>query len=166
MGCHPWHLSRSGRDGRPADQALRTSTVDIVNTPPRSRLGSPEGCWSRPATRAVGEIAELEHLSRWAFSEVRTTVSGYRQASLPAELVVARDPWLAAESLATGQNPLTERERDVLRVAVEGDTIADIAKVPHLSQGTVRNHLSSAIGETGARTRAEATKLTDERGWF
>jgi two-component system, NarL family, response regulator DesR len=76
------------------------------------------------------------------------------------------DPSLAAESLATGQNPLTERERDVLRVAAEGGTIADIARVLHLSQGTVRNHLSSAIGKTGARTRAEAAKLADERGWL
>lgn len=76
------------------------------------------------------------------------------------------DPALAAESLATGQNPLTERERDVLRVASEGGTIADIAKMLHLSQGTVRNHLSSAIGKTGARTRAEAAKLADERGWL
>jgi two-component system, NarL family, response regulator DesR len=76
------------------------------------------------------------------------------------------DPALAAESLATGQSPLTDRERDVLRVASEGGTIADVARVLSLSQGTVRNHLSAAIGKTGARTRAEAAKVAEERGWL
>jgi two-component system response regulator DesR len=76
------------------------------------------------------------------------------------------DPALAAESLATGQSPLTEREWDVLRVASSGGTIADVARVLSLSQGTVRNHLSSAIGKTGARTRAEAAKVAEDRGWL
>ncbi|MGH3623748.1 MAG: response regulator, partial [Sciscionella sp.] len=64
------------------------------------------------------------------------------------------DPALAAESLASGPSPLTDRERDVLRSASDGGTVADIAKVLYLSEGTVRNHLSAAIGKTGARTRA------------
>lgn len=76
------------------------------------------------------------------------------------------DPALAAESLATGQSPLTDRERDVLRVASSGGTIADVARTLSLSQGTVRNHLSSAIGKTGARTRAEAAKVAEARGWL
>jgi two-component system response regulator DesR len=76
------------------------------------------------------------------------------------------DPALAAESLATGQSPLTDRERDVLRVASSGGTIADVARILSLSQGTVRNHLSSAIGKTGARTRAEAARVAEERGWL
>jgi two-component system response regulator DesR len=76
------------------------------------------------------------------------------------------DPALAAESLATGQSPLTDRERDVLRVASGGGTIADVARELVLSQGTVRNHLSAAIGKTGARTRAEAARLAEERGWL
>jgi two-component system response regulator DesR len=76
------------------------------------------------------------------------------------------DPALAAESLATGQSPLTDRERDVLRVASSGGTIADVARLLSLSQGTVRNHLSSAIGKTGARTRAEAARVAEDRGWL
>ena len=76
------------------------------------------------------------------------------------------DPALAAESLATGHSPLTDRERDVLRVASSGGTIADVARLLSLSQGTVRNHLSSAIGKTGARTRAEAAKVAEDRGWL
>lgn len=76
------------------------------------------------------------------------------------------DPALAAESLASGPSPLTEREREVLAAASVGGTIADVAKQLHLSQGTVRNHLSAAIGKTGARTRAEAARLAEDRGWL
>jgi two-component system response regulator DesR len=76
------------------------------------------------------------------------------------------DPALAAETLATGESPLTARERDVLVAARNGGTVADIAKVLFLSDGTVRNYLSSAIGKTGARTRAEAARMADQRGWL
>ncbi|AEN08024.1 MULTISPECIES: response regulator transcription factor [unclassified Streptomyces] len=76
------------------------------------------------------------------------------------------DPALAAEALAGGASPLTGREADVLRVAAEGGTVADIARALRLSQGTVRNHLSSAIGKTQARTRAEAARLAEANGWL
>ncbi len=76
------------------------------------------------------------------------------------------DPALAAETLVSGDSPLTPRESDVLRAARAGGTVADIATALRLSEGTVRNHLSSAIGKTGARTRAEATRIADERGWL
>jgi two-component system response regulator DesR len=76
------------------------------------------------------------------------------------------DPTLTAESLSSGTSPLTERERDVLLAAADGATVADVAGRLHLSEGTVRNHLSSAIGKTSARTRAEAVRLADDRGWL
>lgn len=76
------------------------------------------------------------------------------------------DPSLATESLVDGANPLTEREREVLAVALRGGTVAAIAAVVHLSQGTVRNHLSSAIGKTGTSTRAEAARVAQDRGWL
>jgi len=76
------------------------------------------------------------------------------------------DPDLAAQSLAQGDSPLTDREADVLRAARDGGTVADIARGLHLSEGTVRNHLSSAIGKTGARTRAEAVRLALDNGWL
>jgi len=76
------------------------------------------------------------------------------------------DPALAADSLATGHSPLTSRETDVLRAAVGGDTVASIAERLVLSEGTVRNHLSSAIGKTGASTRAEAARIATEYGWL
>jgi two-component system response regulator DesR len=76
------------------------------------------------------------------------------------------DPALAAQTLAAGNSPLTGRERDVLTAARDGATVADIATKLVLSEGTVRNYLSSAISKTGARNRVEALRLADERGWL
>ncbi|MEV5409932.1 response regulator transcription factor [Thermopolyspora sp. NPDC052614] len=79
---------------------------------------------------------------------------------------VVVDPDLAVASLERGQDPLTEREREILRAAEHGDTVAGIARRLSLSEGTVRNHLSSAIGKTGARNRAEAARVARENGWL
>jgi two-component system response regulator DesR len=76
------------------------------------------------------------------------------------------DPALAADSLAGGESPLTARETEVLVAAREGGSVADIAKHVSLSEGTVRNHLSSAIGKTMARNRADAVRIADEYGWL
>lgn len=76
------------------------------------------------------------------------------------------DPDLARESLAAGQDPLTPREKDVLRHALTGARVADMASALHLSQGTVRNHLSSAIAKTHSSTRAEAAQTARDRGWL
>ena len=76
------------------------------------------------------------------------------------------DPALAEESLVSGASPLTARETEVLRAARNHGTVADVAAALHLSEGTVRNHLSSAIGKTGARTRAEAVRIADDHGWL
>jgi two-component system, NarL family, response regulator DesR len=86
-----------------------------------------------------------------------------RRVSLGLRVV---DPALAAESLAQGDSPLTERETDVLAAARDGGSIADIARTVHLSEGTVKNHLSSAIGKTGGRNRADAVRVAVERGWL
>ncbi|MCT9930358.1 response regulator transcription factor [Planotetraspora sp. A-T 1434] len=76
------------------------------------------------------------------------------------------DPALAAAALSTGSSPLTDRERDVLAAASDGSTIADIAARLHLSESTVRNYLSSAIGKTGTRNRIEAARLARHNGWL
>jgi two-component system response regulator DesR len=76
------------------------------------------------------------------------------------------DPALAADSLATGESPLTARESDVLRAARDGSSVAAIAGRLYLSEGTVRNHLSSAIGKTGSANRAEAVRVADQNGWL
>jgi two-component system, NarL family, response regulator DesR len=76
------------------------------------------------------------------------------------------DPALAASTLAAGESPLTARERDVLTVARSGATVADIAAKLYLSEGTVRNYLSTAISKTSSRNRLEAIRVADERGWM
>ncbi|RBP61616.1 LuxR family two component transcriptional regulator [Brevibacterium sanguinis] len=78
----------------------------------------------------------------------------------------AFDPDLLAESLSAGRNPLTDRERQVLRAALDGSPVRQIAKALFLSPGTVRNHLSAAIGKVHASTRAEAAAIARDRGWL
>lgn len=76
------------------------------------------------------------------------------------------DPELAAATLAAGDSPLTARERDVLDAARDGSSVADIAAALFLSEGTVRNYLSSVIAKTGTRNRMEALRAADDRGWL
>jgi len=84
--------------------------------------------------------------------------------ALAGERVI--DPDLAAAALAEGINPLTPRERDVLAASADGSLIAEIAGKLYLSEGTVRNYLSSCIQKTGARNRSEALHIAEERGWL
>jgi len=76
------------------------------------------------------------------------------------------DPALAATTLAHGVSPLTPRERDVLATARTSATVAEIAERLFLSEGTVRNYLSSAIAKTGTRNRTEATRVAEGQGWL
>jgi two-component system response regulator DesR len=76
------------------------------------------------------------------------------------------DPGLAAVALSAGDNPLTEREREVLAASEGGATIEDVAARLYLSEGTVRNYLSSAIKKLGTRNRVEAARLAERRGWL
>lgn len=77
------------------------------------------------------------------------------------------DPDLAVASLTHGTSPLTPREREVLAAVLGGgDDVAALARSLGMSQGTLRNHLSSAIGKTGTRTRAEAARVAEEYGWL
>ncbi|SEF82532.1 two component transcriptional regulator, LuxR family [Actinacidiphila yanglinensis] len=76
------------------------------------------------------------------------------------------DPSLAAAALAEGADPLTAREREVLNAAADGSVNAEIACRLLLSEGTVRNYLSTAIQKTGARNRAEAVRIAREKGWL
>ncbi|HXV74931.1 MAG TPA: response regulator transcription factor [Candidatus Polarisedimenticolaceae bacterium] len=102
--------------------------------------------------------------------------AGYLLKDSPAEELAAAvrrvhaggraiDPGLAAEAW-TEPDPLTARERQVLRLAGEGWTNARISKELHLSEGTVRNYLSDAIGKIGAANRVEAARIAQEKGWL
>ena len=76
------------------------------------------------------------------------------------------DPELAVASLSSGPSPLTEREREVLTASADGASVATVASRLVLSEGTVRNYLSSAIGKTGAHNRVEAMRIARDRGWL
>ncbi|MGA9333434.1 MAG: response regulator transcription factor [Rudaea sp.] len=103
-------------------------------------------------------------------------VSGYLLKDAPAEQLAeairkvhrggrAIDPQLALEAWS-GDDPLNDRERQVLRLAGEGQSAGDIAGQLHLSQGTVRNYLSEAIGKLGVSNRIEAYRLARQKGWL
>ncbi|HZP67117.1 MAG TPA: response regulator transcription factor [Rudaea sp.] len=103
-------------------------------------------------------------------------VSGYLLKDAPADQLAealrkvhrggrAIDPQLALEAWS-GDDPLNDRERQVLRLAGEGLSAGDIAEQLHLSQGTVRNYLSEAIGKLGVGNRIEAYRLARQKGWL
>lgn len=103
--------------------------------------------------------------------------SGYLLKDMPAEQLadavrrVRRglrviDPQLAAEAWTDEADPLTERERQVLRLAGDGMASSDIAVQLNLSEGTVRNYLSEAISKLGAANRVEAARIARSKGWL
>ncbi|HSE13781.1 MAG TPA: response regulator transcription factor [Rudaea sp.] len=103
-------------------------------------------------------------------------VGGYLLKDAPADQLAealrkvhrggrAIDPQLALEAWS-GDDPLNDRERQVLRLAGEGMSAGDIAEQLHLSQGTVRNYLSEAIGKLGVGNRIEAYRLARQKGWL
>jgi two-component system, NarL family, response regulator DesR len=76
------------------------------------------------------------------------------------------DPELALAALSEGNNPLTNREREVLSASLNGASLAEIASQLYLSEGTVRKHLSTAIQKLGAQNRMEAARLAEQKGWL
>ncbi len=90
-------------------------------------------------------------------------IDGIRRAAAGLRVV---DPELAVASLSMGPTPLSDKESEVLAAATGGRSTSDIAKALHLSEGTVRNYLSSAIGKLGARNRAEAVRAATDNGWL
>jgi two-component system response regulator DesR len=143
-----------GLDGIAATRALRkalpTCRVLVVTT-----FGRP-GYLRRAMEAGASGFVVKDTPARQLAEAVRRVHAGLR----------VLDPALAEESLVSGASPLTARETEVLRAARGGDTVADLAAELHLSEGTVRNHLSAAIGKTGARNRAEAVRTAEENGWL
>jgi two-component system, NarL family, response regulator DesR len=104
---------------------------------------------------AVGFLLKDAPASELA-SAVRRVMNGERVV----------DPGLAAAALSEGESPLTGREREVLSASANGATIEDVAAKFYLSEGTVRNYLSTAIKKLGARNRVEAARLAERKGWL
>ncbi len=143
-----------GLDGLAATQLLRQARPEcrvlIVTT-----FGRP-GYLRRAMEAGAAGFVVKDTPARQLADAVRRVHQGLRVV----------DPALAAETLTAGASPLTSRETEVLAAARDGGTVADLAHKLHLSSGTVRNHLSAAIGKTGARTRAEAVRLAEDNGWL
>jgi len=143
-----------GLDGIAATAALRaalpTCRVLVVTT-----FGRP-GYLRRAMEAGANGFVVKDTPARQLADAVRRVHAGLRVV----------DPTLAAETLATGASPLTERETEVLRAARGGGAVAELARTLHLSEGTVRNHLSAAIGKTGARNRAAAVRIAEQNGWL
>ena len=143
-----------GMDGIEATRALKqarpTTRVLIVTT-----FGRP-GFLRRALQAGADGFVVKDTPARQLADAVRRVHAGLRVV----------DPVLAADSLVAGDSPLTSRESDVLRAAREGSSVAAIAGRLFLSEGTVRNHLSSAIGKTGSSNRAEAVRTADQNGWL
>ncbi|MEU9594485.1 response regulator [Streptomyces sp. NPDC048219] len=91
-------------------------------------------------------------------------LAGAVRRVLRGETVV--DPALATAALSAGPSPLTPRECEVLRASADGATVADVAAALHLSESTVRNYLSAAIGKTATRNRTEALREARRQGWL
>jgi two-component system response regulator DesR len=147
-------IEMPGLDGVAATRELRAA-VPGCRVPMVTTFGRPGYLRQAMAAGASGFVVK-DTPARQLADAVRRVHRGLRVV----------DPTLAAESLARGESPLTLRESDVLRAAADGKTAADVAAELHLSEGTVRNYLSSAIAKTGARTRAEAIRVAIEQGWL
>jgi two-component system, NarL family, response regulator DesR len=147
-------IEMPGRDGLAvaeelARQGLPTRVV-IVTT-----FGRPGYLRRAMAAGAAGFLLK-DAPARELAGAIRRVVAGQR----------AVDSGLAAAALAEGESPLTARETEVLAAARALATVADIAAALHLSPGTVRNYLSSAMGKLGVRTRVEAVRAAEGKGWL
>lgn len=147
-------IQMPGMDGIEATRAVREASpgtrVLVVTT--FARPGYLRAALEAGASGFVVKDAPAEQLAE----AVRRVHAGLRVV----------DPALAEASLFDGANPLTEREQQVLRLALDGRPVASIAADVFLSAGTVRNHLSSAIGKTQAGNRSQAARIAREKGWI
>ena len=146
-------IEMPGMDGIEAAAALRREAPDC--TPLMlTTFGRPAYLRRAMEAGAAGFLVKDAPAERLA-NAIRRAASGERVV----------DPELAAATLADGESPFTPREREVLEAGAGGSPISEIAERLHLSEGTVRNYLSSAIGKTGARNRVEAWRIARERDW-
>ncbi|EPD91455.1 hypothetical protein HMPREF1486_05025 [Streptomyces sp. HPH0547] len=99
-----------------------------------------------PKTASAQQLAEI----------IRTVHGGSRYV----------DPELAADAISAGDSPLSEREAELLELALDGAPVAEIARQASLTQGTVRNYLSAAAAKLGAENRHAAARMARDRGWI
>ena len=171
-------VARAG-DGAEAVAAVMQHTPDVLLTdiemPHLSGLevaAELQKRGSRTRVIIVTTFARAGYLRR----ALEAGASGYLLKDSPPEVLAdavrrvhgglrAIDPTLAADAW-TAPDPLTDRERQALRLAADGVKSADIAVALNLSEGTVRNYLSEAMTKVGASTRLEAARIARDKGWL
>ena len=167
-------------NGREALRLSQQHTPDVVITdiemPERSGLELADDLKNAaPGTRVIilTTFARPGYLRRALDAGARGYLLKDRPASELAEAVRrvhagmrAIDPALAAEAWSAEQDPLSDRDRQILRRAGDGRSSGEIAAELHLSEGTVRNYLSDAIAKLGAANRVDAARIARDRGWL
>ncbi len=147
-------IEMPGGDGLSAAQALRAG-LPSCRTVILTTFGRSGYLRRAMESGAVGFLLKDAPANQLAVA-IRRVMAGERVV----------DPDLALSALSEGENPLTARERDVLNASLDGVSIADIALQLYLSEGTVRNHISTAIQKLNAHNRMEAANLAKEKGWL
>lgn len=178
-------------DGAGALSMVRKESPDVLlldvqmpaGTLPDGAPGPDDGIEVARRLRAGGErtprIIVLTTFGRAGYLRrtMETGAEGFMIKDAPVERLVDAirrvhqglrvvDPELAAQSLSVGPSPLTAKETEVLRAASGGESTAHIAAGLFLSEGTVRNHVSAAIGKLGATNRVEAVRRATDNGWL
>ncbi|MEV0631212.1 response regulator transcription factor [Nonomuraea wenchangensis] len=144
-------IEMPGMDGLSAAEQISAQCKIVILT----SLGRP-GYLRRAMAAGVGGFLGKDASAEELAMAIRKVQGGGRY--LDAEL--------AAAAMAAGDSPLTDRERDALRLAGDGATISKIAGELHLTEGTVRNYLSSAMTKLNAQNRLEAIRTAQRMGWL
>ena len=147
-------IEMPGGDGLEAAASLRQA-LPTCRTLILTTFGRPGYLRRAMESGAVGFLLKDAPAAQLA-TAIRRAVAGERIV----------DPALASAALSDGNNPLTERERETLAAASHGASIAEIAATLVLSEGTVRNYLSTAIQKLGAQNRVEAAHIAEQKGWL
>jgi two-component system response regulator DesR len=176
---HDLEVVGRAANGRIALDLARTTRPDVIVTD----IEMPEmtGLELSRAAKAEGVTARVVILTTFARPgylrrALDAGASAYLLKDAPADQLADAirrvhagsrviDPALAAEAWSDA-DPLTDRERQVLRLAADGLSSPDIAATLSLTEGTVRNYLSEAINKLGARNRVEAANLARAKGWL
>ena len=167
-------------NGREAQRLAREFTPDVVVTdiemPEMTGLefaAALKETESKAKVIILTTFARPGYLRRALDAGARGYLLKERPASELAEAIRrvhaglrAVDPALAAEAWSADEDPLSERERQILQRAGDGRSSAEIASELRLSEGTVRNYLSEAITKLGAANRVDAARIARSRGWL
>ena len=176
---HDIEVVGKAHNGREALDLVRTLTPDVVLTDiEMPEMGGLDLAQAVREQHARSRVVILTTFARPGYLRraLDAGASGYLLKDAPSEKLAdairrvhaggrAIDPELAAEAWGEG-DPLTDRERQVLRLAGEGRSGPEIATELRLSEGTVRNYLSEAISKVGGKNRVDAARIARTKGWL